>query len=83
MCADAPLQGEGGDAKPDGPQDRGALAIAIPAASVRLRAQRKGASLQLVDLGTPVQVQVHDGRSRPDRRLVILNTLHHENRFWR
>jgi hypothetical protein len=38
-----------------------------------------GAPFKLGDLGVPVQVQVDDRRSRPGRRLVILDALHHEN----
>jgi len=32
-----------------------------------------------MDRGVPIQIQVHDGRSRPDRRPIILDALHHEN----
>jgi len=55
-----------------------------PPSRVRLRlggpgTQRNGAPLEVAERRIPAQVQVNDRCSRPGRRLVVLDALHHEN----
>jgi len=44
-----------------------------------LGAECDGAPFKLADLGASVQIQVKNRRSRPRRRLAVLDALHHEN----